>query len=134
MSKKKLFISVPMKGRSDEAIARSKEDMHKMAELLFGEELDVIDSNVAYVPATTEHEDLYYLGESIKKMANADYFIGIAYSSYFKGCEVEELVARRYGIKTKTVGLDELQSLADALSIEKVYIESLRDQAWPVNN
>lgn len=39
---KKLFISVPMRNRTECAIKASMEQMHKIAEAVFGEELEVI--------------------------------------------------------------------------------------------
>ena len=41
---KKLFISCPMKGRTNENIEISIEKMHKMAEIIFDQPLEVIDS------------------------------------------------------------------------------------------
>lgn len=43
----KLFISCPMRGRTEENIHNSMERMHKMAEAFFGQELEVIPS---YIP------------------------------------------------------------------------------------
>ena len=39
---KKLFISVPMRNRTEYDIKASMEQMHKIAEAVFGEELEVI--------------------------------------------------------------------------------------------
>lgn len=39
---KKLFISCPMKGRTEENIRKSMEKMHKIAEAVFEQELEVI--------------------------------------------------------------------------------------------
>lgn len=44
---KKLFVSCPMKGRTDEAIKDSMERMRKIAELVFGEDLEAIDSFIS---------------------------------------------------------------------------------------
>lgn len=44
---KKLFVSVPMRDRTEENIRKSIEKMHKIAEATVGEELELIDS---YVP------------------------------------------------------------------------------------
>lgn len=41
---KKLFISVPMKGRTEEQIRESMRRMHKVEEAVLYEELEVIDS------------------------------------------------------------------------------------------
>ena len=47
---KKLFISCPMKGRTEEQIRDSRNKMHKIAEAVFGEELEVIDSYIKKHP------------------------------------------------------------------------------------
>ena len=94
---KKLFISCPMRGRTPEAIEKSIEKMHKIAEATVGEELEVIPS---YMP-DSEYKDkpIACLGESIKRMQDADFFVCIddIYSS-FRGCETEKYVAFGYGI------------------------------------
>jgi hypothetical protein len=101
--KKKLFISCPMKGRTEENIRNSMERMHKMAELVFDQELDVIPSYIEHTPPKDNNQAVWYLGESIKKLSKADYFIGIDYGSGFKGCYIERAVAETYGIPSTAV-------------------------------
>ena len=43
---KKLFVSVPMKGRTEEEIKASIQKMKKIAEIYEGEELELIDSYI----------------------------------------------------------------------------------------
>ena len=74
---KKLFISVPMKGRTEAQIRATMEQMHHIAEAVFGEELEVIQTYISDDPPADANQAVWYLGESIKKMADADYFIGI---------------------------------------------------------
>ena len=93
---KKLFISVPMKGRTEEQIRESMRRMHKVAEAVWDEELEVIDSYVSEAVPSVNSEAVWFLGESIKKMADADYFISV--DRYYKGCNLERTVALEYGI------------------------------------
>lgn len=116
---KKLFISVPMKGRTDEAIKNSIEKMHKIAELKFGEELDVIDTFCVIPEPDGANRSIYCLGHSIQKLAEADYFIGIDYSEFYSGCHIEHEVARHYNIKMTHVEMHECEFLADAHELEK---------------
>lgn len=95
---KKLFISCPMKGRSDEAIKKSRDKMHKLAELIYEEELEVIDSFIPGNAPDTRRVPVWYLGKSIQMMADADYFIGIHGTYDFKGCHIEETIAAEYEI------------------------------------
>ena len=106
---KKLFISLPMRGRTEEAIKHSIEEMHKIAEIAFGEKLEVIDSYFDITDVEVKHWSLYYLGKSIKAMANADYFIGIDScnedTDLYRGCNIERNVARYYNIPSILVNV-----------------------------
>ena len=95
---KKLFISCPMRGRTEENIRNSMERMHKIAEATFGEELEVIPSYIAEKAPEGVSRRVWYLGESIKMMSEADYCIGVNYESAFPGCCIEREVAQSYGI------------------------------------
>ena len=95
---KKLFISCPMRGRTPEAIKASIEKMHKIAEATVGEELEIIPTYLE--GAEYQNRPIACLGESIKRMQEADYFAHIDDTWGFTGCEIETRVARAYGIKT----------------------------------
>lgn len=110
---KKLFISCPMKGRTEENIRKSMEKMHKIAEIVFDQELEVIPSYIEHNPPENCKRSVWYLGESIKKMAMADYFIGVGYSHFFVGCNIERNVAEEYGIPHTIVHIHELMPDAD---------------------
>ena len=97
---KKLFISVPMKGRTDEAIKASMEKMHKVAEAMIGEELEAIQSFIEDEPPKGSIEAVWYLGRSIQMLAEADYMACVSNPYEWNGCEIENLTARRYGIPT----------------------------------
>jgi hypothetical protein len=97
---KKLFVSVPMKGRTEEEIKASIQKMKKIAEIYEGEELELIDSYIEDNPPKDSKEAVWYLGESLKKLAQADVFIGIDEAYDWDGCYIERDTAQRYGIKT----------------------------------
>lgn len=96
---KKLFVSVPMKGRAEEEIKASIQKMKKIAEIYEGEELELIDSYIEDNPPKDNNEAVWYLGESLKKLAQADVFIGIHENYDWSGCRIEGETAERYGIK-----------------------------------
>ena len=96
---KKLFASVPMKGRTQEEIKASIEKMKNIAEVYEGEDLELIDSYIEDSPPKGINEAVCYLGESLKKLAQADVFIGITDASSWNGCYIENAVALRYDIK-----------------------------------
>ena len=96
---KKLFVSVPMKGRTEEEIKASIQKMKKIAEIYEGEELELIDSYIEDNPPKDSKEAVWYLGESVKKLAQADVFIGINDAWDWSGCYIEIETAKRYDIK-----------------------------------
>lgn len=100
---KKLFVSVPMKGRTEEEIKASIQKMKKIAEIYEGEELELIDSYIEDNPPKDSKEAVWYLGESLKKLAQADVFIGVCESYDWDGCCIEREAAESYGIKAYAV-------------------------------
>ena len=100
---KKLFVSVPMKGRTEEEIKASIQKMKKIAEIYEGEELELIDSYIEDNPPKDSKEAVWYLGESLKKLAQADVFMGICESYNWNGCEIERNTAERYDIKAYAI-------------------------------
>lgn len=112
---KKLFVSVPMKGRTEEEIKASIQKMKKIAEIYEGEELELIDSYIEDNPPKDSKEAVWYLGESLKKLAQADAFIGIDEAYDWNGCYIERDAAQRYGIKTYIASVRHVIDNYDAL-------------------
>lgn len=116
-TKKKLFISCPMKGRTEEAIRHDMDRMHKMAEIVFDQELEVIHTVIENDPPKGVNWPIWYLGESIKKMAEADYFIGVDHCEIAHGCNVETHIARSHGIPSTYVSVREF--MPDVYEMER---------------
>ena len=126
---KKLFVSVPMRGRTEENIRASIEKMHKMAEIIFGEELEVIPSYIEDHPPKNSNEAVWYLGKSIQLMSEADYFIG-TYSylggMVYPGCETESSIASNYNIPCVLVDdLDAHYIMPDLYEQKEVMLDEL---------
>lgn len=102
---KKLFISCPMKGRTEENIRNSMERMHRIAEATFDVKLEVIPTYIEGDAPETANSRIWYLGESIKMMSEADYFIGVNYDPAFGGCTIERDVASLYQIPATFVDI-----------------------------
>lgn len=100
---KKLFVSVPMKGRTEEEIKASIQKMKKIAEIYEGEELELIDSYIEDNPPKDNNQAIWFLGQSLEKLSKADVFIGIEDAWDWNGCYVEQEVANRYRIKSYRV-------------------------------
>lgn len=95
----KLFISCPMRARTAEQIHATMDQMHKIAEAIFDEELEVI-------PPEKTNDRLWYLGKSIEKMSEADCFIGIFDDQKdYDGCIIENHVAKLYGVPQYLVNI-----------------------------
>lgn len=103
---KKLFVSVPMKGLTEEEIKYSITKMHRIAEAYEGEELELIDSYIAEAPPAGCNQSVWYLSRSIEKLAEADIFIGIRDVADWAGCKIESDVANAYKIKSYRVDSD----------------------------
>lgn len=112
--------AVHLKGRTDEAIKDSIERMHRIAEAVFNEKLEIIPSYIEYDPPESCKQAVWYLGESIKKMAEADYFIGVRDTDGFSGCNIERSVARAYGIKSYLVDIFEMFQDVAAIDVAAI--------------
>ena len=100
---KKLFVSIPMKGRTEEEIKASIQKMKKIAEIYEGEELELIDSYINEEPPEKCNSGAWYLAKSIEMLAGADVFIGIDDAYDWRGCWIENNTAERYDIKRYSV-------------------------------
>ena len=95
---KRLFISQPMRNKSDKEILEERERIYLLVRSKVNEPIEVIDS--FFEGAPVDARPLWYLGESFKKLAEAD----IAYFAhgweYARGCRMEHTAAIEYGIDT----------------------------------
>lgn len=97
---KKIFLSLPMNGRSKTKVAIEVGKLVNYAKSLHPNE------DIEFV--CTYHQDpapeglinprLHYLGNSIKRLAECDYIIFAKDYKTAKGCLVEEFIAKTYGI------------------------------------
>ena len=93
---KRLFISQPMRGKTNEEILLERSKAINYAQSLLNEDLDVIDS--FFQDAPVDAKPLWYLGKSIELLATADAVIFIDGWSNARGCIIEHECAVRYGI------------------------------------
>ena len=94
---KKLFISQPMRGKTDEEILVERKKAIESAERSLGEPVEVIDSFFQNAPA--DARPLWFLGKSLELLSTAD----IAYFAKgwedARGCRIENQCAIEYGIE-----------------------------------
>ena len=96
---KKLFISQPMRGLTDEEILKAREEIRARAEHAIGEPVELIDSFIKDYPGEINKSiPVWYLGKSIQLLAQADivYFGGDWENA--RGCKIEHEIAKEYGI------------------------------------
>lgn len=94
---KKLFISQPMRGKTDKEILAEREKAIASAERFLGEKVEVIDSFFQNVPEV-ENRPLWCLGESLKLLATADVAYFAKGWELYRGCRIENTCAVEYGI------------------------------------
>lgn len=93
---KKLFISQRMRGKTDEQILKEREIAIQKAKEQLGEDVEVIDSFFQDAPALAK--PLWFLGESIKLLAEADVAYFAPGWEEARGCIIENQCAREYDI------------------------------------
>ena len=94
---KRLFISQPMRGKTDEEILASRERAIESAERNLGEKVEVIDSFFQNTPAM-KNKPLWCLGKSLELMATADIVYFVPGWEEARGCRIENQAAREYGL------------------------------------
>ena len=95
---KKLFISQPMRGKTDEEILAVRAQAIQSAERVMGEKVEVIDSFIKGAPAAAR--PLWFLGESMKLLSGADVAYFAEGWEEARGCRIENECAIEYGITT----------------------------------
>lgn len=96
----KVFISQPMKGKTDEEILTEREKAIRTVKEFYShrndDEFEFIDSFFQEAPVGVK--PLWYLGESIKLLADADVAYFAKGWEEARGCRIEQLCASQYGI------------------------------------
>lgn len=100
----RLFISQPMRGKSDEEIESKREDLIEIAKAVYAGrgEVEVIDSffkGGLDVPAGAK-APLYHLSKSLELLATADAAIFAKDWQGARGCRIEHECAKQYGVST----------------------------------
>ena len=93
---KKLFISQPMRDKTDEEILAVREKAIKSAEEMIGEPVEVIDSFFQSAPA--DARPLWFLGKSLELLSTADVAYFAEGWNEFRGCKIEQTCAVAYNI------------------------------------
>ena len=93
---KKLFISQPMKDKTDAEILAVREQAIQSAKNLLGEDVEVIDSFFQNAPY--DAKPLWFLAKSLELLATADVVYFAKDWEKYRGCRIENTCAIEYGI------------------------------------
>lgn len=94
---KKIFISQPMKDRTDEQILEERNRIASIVETVLEEPVEVIDSFLKDSPHETL--PLWRLGKSIQLMSTADIVVFNGRWNKYRGCSIEHECAVQYGMR-----------------------------------
>lgn len=94
---KKLFISQPMKGKTNEEIEAERAKAIEAAKEALNDEVEVIDS--FFKDAPVDARPLWFLGKSFELLSTADVAYFAKDWDKYRGCKLEHTAAMEYGIK-----------------------------------
>ena len=92
----KIFISQPMKDKTNQEIEQERKEIIEKAEKYFGE-IEVIDN--FFKDAPHDAKPLWFLGKSLELLSNADVIVLGKDWENARGCRIEHECAIQYGIK-----------------------------------
>ena len=93
----KVFISQPMKGKTNEEIKAERNRLIGQVRALYGDDIEIIDSFFENAPA--DARPLWFLGKSLELLATADVAAFARGWRDARGCRIENICAIEYGIE-----------------------------------
>lgn len=93
----KVFISQPMKGKTNEEIKAERNRLIGKVRALYGDDIEIIDSFFENAPA--DARPLWFLGKSLELLATADVAAFARGWQDARGCRIENICAIEYGIE-----------------------------------
>ena len=120
---RKLFVSLPMKGRDSIDILSEQEDLKQMVEDELDEEFELIESFEQDNPPEGVNDACWYLGKSITKLSEADLVIFSQDWRNATGCIIEHMACAFYNIPYVDV---EMASIV-VNDIDPAQVEIVRD-------
>ena len=94
----KVFISQPMKGRTDKEILDERDAVIEYLKQKYSD-ISIIDSFLDIEPPEVKTTAVFYLGKSIQLLSDADLCVVVGDVSDNNGCQIEMEVCKRYGIE-----------------------------------
>lgn len=98
---KKIFISQPMRDKTDEQIKSIRETVVKYVSNKYDDDVTIIDSFFENAPH--DARPLWFLGKSFELLSTADLAVFVDNWNEYRGCVMENEACKRYGIDFITV-------------------------------
>lgn len=95
----KVFISQPMKDKTNEEIKAEREEAICHLKQCYGNDIEVIDSFFEDAPHNAK--PLWFLGRSLEKLSTADVAFFCKGWENYRGCRIENECAIAYGIEVR---------------------------------
>ena len=94
----KVFISQPMRDKTDEQIKEERAKAVNRIKETYNEDVEIIDSFFENAPH--DAKPLWFLGKSLELLSNADIAYFASGWEEARGCKIEHDCAIAYGIKS----------------------------------
>lgn len=98
----RVFVSQPMKGKTNEEIEKEREELTEFAKTKLGSDIEVIDS--FFKDAPCDAKPLWFLGKSFELLSTADAAVFAKGYEKARGCVMEHKACENYGIKAFEYG------------------------------
>lgn len=95
--RRKVFISHPMRGKTNEEILKEREAIIATAKSVYGENVEILDSFFKDAPVTAR--PLWFLGKSLELLSTADIAVFSNGWPGARGCRIEHACALEYGVE-----------------------------------
>lgn len=106
----KVFISQPMKDKTDKQIKEERQKAINLIKAKYNEDVEIIDSFFENAPH--DAKPLWFLGKSLELLADADVAYFCKDWEKYRGCRIENICAKEYGIEVvESDALDETINL-----------------------
>ena len=92
----KIFISQPMRDKTNEQIEAERARAVEMVKSHYGDDVEIIDS--FFKDAPHEAKPLWFLGKSFELLSTADVAYFVKGWDKYRGCKMEHTAAMEYGI------------------------------------
>ena len=92
----KVFISQPMGDKTDEEIKTEREKAVSIIKEKYNQDVEIIDSFFENAPHNAK--PLWFLGRSLELLADADVAYFCKDWELYRGCRIEHICAKEYGI------------------------------------